>query len=166
MKFMDKTESSGKDFVKLKDKESIRGLFKGDIFEFRQHWKDNKGVVCIGHACPMCALGIKPGFRFRLNFLQIENDALVCKIFEQGWTVYLTLKSLHEGGYDLEKYWMKITRHGASKSDTTYSIVPVPNGAVTPEQEIKILAVPLMDLKHPKPESVEDVPHIDEDIPF
>lgn len=155
MKFRDKSTGGGKNFLKLKAGESVRGVFRGDPYEFRQHWTANRGVKCEGASCELCKSGDKSSFRFRLNLVIQENGALAAKVFEQGWTVYELLKALHEGDYDLEKHFMKITRHGTG-TDTSYSIVPVPNGAVSKDTDKQIAAVKLADLSHQAAEEAEE----------
>jgi hypothetical protein len=145
MKFRDSSKPAGS-FLKLKAGESVRGIFQGEPYEFKQHWVNNKSVLC-NNECELCKEGLKPSFRFRLNFLIKENASYTMKIFEQGWMVYEALKALHEGDYDLSKHLMKITRNGTG-TDTTYSIVPVPNGNLTTEQLETISKIPLLELGH------------------
>lgn len=169
MKFPEKTGS--KNLIKLKAGESVRGVFRGEPHIFRQHWVNNRSVLCSGaDTCPECKLGQKSSFRFRLNFITKENEVLVAKVFEQGWTVCEALRALNEGDYPLEKFFMKVTRHGQA-TNTTYSIIPVAGGEVTAEQEEKISKVHLNDLNNnPTPqqsEIEEDTFHADsDDIPF
>lgn len=168
MKFREKS-TGGKNFLKLKSGESIRGVFRGDIYEFRQHWdiQTKRSILCLApDICPKCQAGEKSTFRFRLNFVTKENETFVAKVFEQGWGTYECLKSLHEGDYNLETYLMKITRHG-ELTQTTYSIIPVANGALTKEQEEKISQVKLNDLSHEISKSSDEPELTDADeIPF
>jgi hypothetical protein len=113
-------------FIKLpKDGDSIRGVFRGNPFHFRQHWKNKKSTVCKGKDCPECAIGIDSVFRFRINFITFENTEYVVKVFEQSKKVYLSLKTLQEDGYNLEQTPVKITRQGVDQQ-TNYLISPVP----------------------------------------
>lgn len=147
----------GKAFIKLKDKESIQGVFRGDPHEFKNHWKENRTMLCQGTGCPICATDDKkPSFRFRLNLLVKEADKYVSKIFEQGWTVYLQLKDLH-AIYPLDKTVVKITRSGSGVSDTHYSILPLPNGAITPQAEAILAKVPLQILTHDEPRPADSL---------
>ncbi len=169
MEFKTGTDNS-KDRVKLKSGESIKGVFMGDTHEFKQHWKDGKPSLCPGETdCEKCANGDKAKFRFSLNLIIKENGTYVAKVFEQGWKVFLDLKALHEGGYHLEQYLMKITRNGSTMNDTTYSIVPVPDGKLTAAQLKEVAAVKLIQLiDEPKNKDIEKnpkVPELDE-IPF
>lgn len=165
MQFRNKSEGS-KNFLKLENGDSIRGVFRGDIYEFRQHWENGKSVFCLGDTCPICEQGKKPNFRFRLNLVVKENEAYVVKVYESGWTMYEALKALHEGDYNLENHLMKITRHGTGL-DTTYSVVPVPNGTLTNSQQDTISQLELIPLAHEtkKTEEVHDFSK-DGDIPF
>lgn len=132
MKFKELSSSGPKDFLRLKPGDEVRGVFRGDPVDFRQHWKDNRGYACPGRAtCELCQANEKSAFRFRINFVIKENGAYVAKVFEQGKAVYEALKELHKD-YNLETNTMKIKRIG-SGTETVYNIVPVPNGAVSGE---------------------------------
>jgi hypothetical protein len=165
-------ESSSNHFIKLKDGESVRGIFRGDPFEFKQHWleTEQKSFNCQGDKCPECAKGNRPKFRFRINFVVRDQDKnYVAKIFEHGSKFYKALKGLHEGGYDLERNIMSVTRQGKGTL-TTYSILPVPNGAISEIVDKAISAVKLNDLSNTKPErdpgeDADDFSNIG-DIPF
>lgn len=161
MKFSEGNKSSNKmDYLKMKAGESVRGTFRGDPHTFKMHWLNDqkKSQLCSGSGCPLCSAGDKPKFRFRLNFIMNENGAFVAKVFEQGWTVYETLKALHEGDYNLEQHVMKISRHG-SGTDTSYSIVPVPNGQLSKEQESQVAKVQLHTLTNETPtEKGDEIP--------
>lgn len=112
-------------FVKLKDKESITGIFRGETHEFFVKWTDGKSTEV-----PEGTPGSK--FRFRINFVVKEGASYVPKIFEQGQIVYEFLAGLHKE-YPLETTVCKITRKG-EKLDTTYEIMPL-RQPVTPEAE-------------------------------
>ncbi len=167
--------TSGKHFVKLKDKESIVGVFRGDPYDFRQHWVGSKSQVCTGTDCAECAKKNKAGFRFRLNFITRDpNGKFVAQIFEQGWNVYENLRSLHESDYDLERTILRITRNGVEKQ-TSYTIVPVPKHAVTDEMNQEFLKIKLHDLVNLEEDSPTQAgnggadappPHTDDDIPW
>jgi len=152
MKFREDNEQGSANFLKLKSGDSVRGVFNGEPDEFKQHWKDKKSILCPGQeSCSICMSAtddmtdeekrkFKPSFRFRLNFITKENGTYALKTFEQGWTVYTALRELSKAGYDLENHMMKITRNG-SGTDTTYSIVPVPNGQLSKEDLIQVQAI-------------------------
>lgn len=155
MKFKDLTNNSSKNLLKLKAGEEIRGVFRGDPVDYRQHWHQNRGVICPGrHKCELCNAGEKSAFRFRINFIVNENGAYVAKVFEQGRAVYEALKALHTD-YNLEKHQMKIKRLG-SGTETTYNILPVPNGNVTDELEKKLSAIPVNPLSEATEEGEDE----------
>ncbi len=168
MKFNKERTEGGKNFLKLKSGESVRGVFRGDIYEFRQHFEkaENKGYLCTeDKSCQFCNEGKKSSFRFRLNIVITENGAYSAKIYENGWGVYEMLKTLHED-YNLETHLMKITRNG-SGTDTTYSILPVPNGQLGESQTKLVSAVPLLNLEmKPKQNEETEVNYEEESIPF
>lgn len=153
MKFRDKTDGGGggKDFLKLKDKDEVRGSFRGEVTEFYSHWKAGGGVVCPGRdKCALCQSGKKEdkaSFRFRLNFItrETEGGPLVAKVFEQGWTVYETLRDLNKD-YKLEETIVKISRKGSGPKDTSYSILPIKEWMIKPDLEAKLALVPLQNL--------------------
>jgi len=132
------TTGGSVDFLKLKDKESVTGVFRGDVHEFSGIWKDGKQTVV-----PDGTAGAS--FRFRINFVTKENNELVSKIWEQGVTVYNQLKDLHTE-YNLLETIVKITRSGSGPSDTSYSILPIKKHEVTKEMEKQMSAVELKEL--------------------
>lgn len=156
-----KSSSDSKNFLKLKDRDSVTGVFRGDVHEFFVQWKDKKPVESAESA---------PGakFRFRVNFVCKENGALVSKIFEQGAVVYNLLKDLSLE-YELDSTFVKVIRNGSGMNDTTYSILPLIKQTVTPEIEKQLAAVPLQELA-PKstPETKEHHNEFDEneEVPF
>lgn len=171
MKFKVSTEDK-RDYFKLKNGQTVKGIFRGELYEFKQHWKDKKSVLCPEtEACELCKLGDKPKFRFRVNFIvRDENGAYIAKVMEQGWNFYKTLRNTNES-YDLEKNVLQITRHG-DDIHTTYAVLPVPNGAVTDKLEAELKALTLNDLSHSitadsNEEAEEQPPYpTDSDIPF
>lgn len=178
MKFKEPGEDSGLDgkaFVKLKDKEFVTGVFRGDVKEYRQHWLGSSGAPCTGDGnCPHCKGGNKSAFRFRLNLITKEDGKYLAKVFEQGWLFYQQLSALNKD-FPLEKNVVKVTRHGSSKNDTTYTVIPVPNGALTADLEKVIAAIPLNELdpfaktainETPEPGSFDEPPRATEDAPF
>lgn len=163
-----------KHFVKLKnDKDSIVGIFRGEPHLFRQHWINKRSFLCSENSeCEHCKSKNKSTFRFRINFITKENNVYVAKVFEQGFTVYGLLKSLHETDYPLEKTVLRITRSGTGQ-DTTYTILPIPKGEVTPELEKMLASVQLHDLGNLEktngsegPQGDTPPPFSEDDIPF
>lgn len=164
------TGTGSENFVRLKNGESVRGVFRGEPFTFYNHWTGKKSEPCTGPGCSFCSADSRPRFRFRLSFVVREdNGNLVPKIFEQGAKVYETLKGLHESDYNLEKTILKITRQGTGLNDTVYTILPLPGlaGTVTDEIEkrLKAIALPPID------QFPSDDPHgsqgmAEQDVPF
>jgi len=142
-----KTDGGG-DFLKLKDKESVVGVFRGEPLEYYAKWDGKKSSKCD----PTDA---KARFRFRINIVVTDGGSLKSLIWEQGPLVYKQLKAIN-ADYLLEKHFMKITRHGSTVNDTEYMVMPVPNGALTPEKEAAANAVHLQDLKAGLEETVQD----------
>jgi len=170
------TSLSGNDFILLKDKESISGVFQGNPFEFKVHWLNNRSEKCNGKNCTQCSAGNKPRFRFRLNMIVKEGDQFKAKIFENSFRVYEQLRALNESDYDLEDVFVKITRSGEG-TDTQYSILPLKNGALTDNHKKLISTVKLHNLdqfnssqaannQEKIPEEVSDSNEDFNDIPF
>jgi hypothetical protein len=160
-----KSQSGGpRNFIRLKDKESIVCVLRGEPYVFYQIWSNNKAQL-VDPDDPNAQ------FRFRMNAILKENDQLVSKIIEQGWTVYSQLKDLHQE-YDLSKTFIKITRNG-SGTQTTYSIIPMNKNKPDEKQLSK---VPLQELGHGKkgPQADDSGPNMedrpsfvdDDEIPF
>lgn len=156
----DLPDSGGANYVKLKNGESISGIFYGDIHEFWAIWRDGKpGEVPEGTP--------GAGFRFRVNFIVKEGAVYVPKILEQGKTVYQDLGALHEE-YNLEETVVKITRHGSSMNDTAYMILPLKQ-ELSAEAKAHLKTLKLNDLSgKPKSSGDNDRPFSpdDEEIPF
>lgn len=155
--------------IKLKSGESVKGIFRGDPYQFKQHWKNGRGYPCQGMDCLLCKEVDEegkpryPNFRFRVNFIISENGQWVAKVFEQGGRVYDKVEALSTE-YALDKIQVKITRYGTDKSNTNYEIVPLPRGEVTPEMEKKISEVKLNDLN--PYQATSETPDANEDEPF
>lgn len=163
MKFKPKNEDT-RNFLKLKAGETVTGIFRGELYDFRIHWADNRSTICPGpDTCEICREGNKSKFRFRVNFVVKEGEGYVAKVTEQGWTFYEVLRSLNEGDYPLEKYVMKITRHG-ERLNTTYTVIPAPSGLVSAELEKKLELVKLNDLGHITDAENEPPAHTDTDL--
>lgn len=177
MKFEARGSTDSANYLRMKDKESVKGALVGDLYTFKTHWAGNQSELCSeDNLCPKCATGDKPKFRFRVNFIVKGESGYEAKIFEQGWTVYEALRALHEGEYDLEKHLVTISRSGSGKNDTVYTITPAKNGEITPKLAAELVKVQLIDLKHKKEEAKketkdkdfvpEPVFNSDEEIPF
>ena len=159
MKFREIEEVAGaNNFLKLKDKESVVGVFAGDPREFFVKWENNKSRE-VPEGTPDAS------FRFRINFVVREGSQFVPKIWEQGVTVYRQLAELHSE-YDLTKTYMKVTRQGTG-TDTTYSLLPSKKEP-TEAERAHIKTLKLHELSGKKEASTEAPAPFDEDaeIPF
>jgi hypothetical protein len=161
MKFRkDLPDSGGKNFVKLKDKESISGIFMGDTHEFFCLWQDGKYKEV-----PEGTAGAS--FRFRINFVVKEGTVYVPKILEQGKTVYQQLSELHDE-YNLENVVIKITRSGTTKNDTTYTLLPL-RQEISEETKAYLKTVKLNELVQKSSFDTDPgpvPPGFDDEIPF
>lgn len=166
MRFRERKQASEDSlpFVKLDDGQSIEGTFTGEPYEFYQHWKDNRSVICPGKdTCEKCKEGDKGSFRFRLNLIVREGQGFTAKVFEQGAKVYEQLRDIDQEYEGLEKVAIKITRKGLQRN-TSYSIIPK---GVVPEKFMKELAkVPLRELSPRAPQENEAVEETADDLPF
>ena len=148
MKFREKSEDT-RNFVKLKSGESIQGVFRGDLYEFRMHWIDDRSVLCPeDKTCEPCNNKLQASFKFRVNFITKEGNDYSAKVLQQGWRFYQNIRALDYELKGLEHFLVKITRHGSAKNDTSYTIIPISGGPLSKEQEEKLNAVQLNDLGH------------------
>lgn len=149
MLFTPRPKGLGKDaFLKLADQEEVTGIFRGDIHTFRRHWVNNKSVECSGDACFHCKTDPEsfPSFRFRINFITSKEGQWTPKIFEGGGEIYDLLTSLDKK-FDLSKTIVEITRHGLKQS-TKYTIIPMVQTNLTPEDEKALALCGVLALKH------------------
>lgn len=166
-------ESKGNLFLKLGDGDSIKGIFKGDIYTFYAKWVTGKLVVSTGNDPDAHA-------RHKLNFITSDEGKYVAKIFEFSDPVYEQLMTLNEE-YPLEQTLLTITRKG-SKQDTRYSFIPA-RQQLTELQMDKLQGIELnvLDRDRPAkmpqaklppgyddfpPPSLDDMPHDVDEIPF
>lgn len=145
-----KGSGSGK-YLKLKDGDEVRGVFRGDPYTYYAKW-ENKSLSWSKEEQP----GYR--FRFRINFVQKVNGEYVPKVLEQGPMVYRQMAELAED-WELESTVVKLKRRGEGL-DTEYSLV-VTNDPVTDFDALK--AVELLDVEpeasKPKTEAeLEDEP--------
>lgn len=144
-------EGGGAAFLSLKDKQTAKGVFRGDCVDFYQHFRTGGGIVCPGDGCPLCAEGSKPSWKFRLNFItRDEKGQLVAKIFEQGTRTYNKLATLNEG-FPLETTLVSVTRAGDSKNNTDYTILPAQQAPLSGKALAEIDRVSLHDLNPQAP---------------
>lgn len=146
-KFRDNVDTgSGGEFIRLKDKESIYVIFMGEPYEFLSVWKDNK-YQPVPEGTP------KGKFRFRMNAIVKENDGTYSpKIFEQGATIYNTLKVLNDEYKGLETVIVKITRQGSTMNDTEYQLLPL-RQEIPATTKVALEKIKLLKLEHDTPEA-------------
>lgn len=163
MEFKKIEESNeGRKFLKIKSGESIKGVCRGEVYEFYTKWIDGKS-----HVVTKGAPGAKT--RFRINFIVKDESKFIAKIFEFGAMISNQLYEMSQD-YDLSETVIKVSRTG-SGLDTTYSVIPLKDAP--PMGEIK--KVELNMLEHAeKPHQMESsddfgpVPHDPDDgeLPF
>lgn len=146
----------GKNFLKLKDKESISGIFRGELKEFFVVWEKGGKAHEVAEGTP----GAK--FRFRVNFVIKEGAVYVPKILEQGLIVYKDLAEINKE-YDLETTVIKITRNGMG-TDTTYSLLPLLKQTLSKEAVKHLETLELLPLS--KDASVKPENKDGEGLPF
>lgn len=160
MRFKKIEEVSGsQDYIRLKDKESVVGVFVGDPYEFFSIFENKKP-----REVPEGTSGAK--FRFRLNFVVKDGTNFIPKIFENSATVYRQLDELNAEYDGLDTIYVKITRNGEGL-DTTYSILPSKNPPKK-EELAHIKTLKLHDLSVKKSDDAyKGSPfELDEEIPF
>lgn len=118
MKFRDDIESGGpSNFIKLKDKETIAGVPRGEPHECYVLW-ENKVKTEVPAGTP----GAK--FNFKINFIVKEGTSYVAKVLEGGAQIYKQLAALSKE-WDLEDTVVIIGRDGTGL-ETEYTVMPAP----------------------------------------
>ena len=164
MKFKDTPKKTNLSFLKLKDGESATGVFRGEPHEFYEIYQ--QGVVPAGTK--------GASFRFRINFITREGSSYVAKVFQNGVTVYKTLKHLNEEYEGLENVVVKVSRTGSTKDDTIYHVLPLPPKQQPSEDGWhQINDVPLQDLSDGEKKTIHEpafdpapMPDEHDEIPF
>lgn len=131
-------DGSGGLFLKLKDGESVVGVFRGEVYEFYSKWENNKSVLTT-------ADDPDGKSRFRLNFV-VKEDKFTAKIWEFGLTIYNQLADINEE-YPLQSTKVKITRRGTG-TDTIYMILPMLKEPIPAQAMKEIESLPLNILEH------------------
>jgi len=143
----ERTEES-KHIIRLKDKESIQGVFRGTLKEYYQHWfgPGTPPAICADRrTCEHCKAKVKSSYRFRANIAVPNGAGFEMKIFEGGRTIYDQLAEIATV-YDVKQHMVKLSRSGSGLNDTTYSVMPLPTGAMAGEKLAAIERLPLHDL--------------------
>jgi hypothetical protein len=149
MMFKPREKSSGfKNRLSLKDGESKVGVFRGEPFQFYQHWVNGRTFPCSLKSpagCEHCKAGNKGSWKFRINFIVLEEGQFVAKVFDGGGKLYDQIVALGKE-YDLSTYKMKISRTGTTKDNTVWSAMPAKDGAIPPSELALIEKVQLTKL--------------------
>ncbi len=161
----DRGNGGGNLFIKLKAKESVSGVFRGEPRFFCTKWIGGKSFETTDD-------DPDAKDRFRMNFVVKENGVYVAKIYEASGMTYDDLYTLEAQGYELHKTIVSITRHGDGKN-TRYTFTPLPNGVLAEGETTKLLSVSLKDLEgKSKQEAPSEGPPAtpgfdpNEDVPF
>ncbi len=133
-------------FLKIKDGEVVKGVFRGEIFEYFVKWENGKGIV----------VGPNGGgkIRFRVNIVIPDGATFKCKVFEFGMPVYDQMEMLNKAYGDLTKIKVAIARKGLAL-DTTYMLMPLVQEPLAPQVLAKIEAIPLNILDTQKKEEAK-----------
>lgn len=124
MKFSERPQSdggSGLPFLKLKDGESVFGVFKGEPLEGYLNWETKKWTP-IGEPRPQGS-----NYRFRVNFITKEGAAYIAKVWEQGSFQADNIQKTQKTAMrfmkkNIDEVVVVISRRGSGKDDTEYDI--------------------------------------------
>ena len=155
----DRPEGGGtKLFIRLKDGESIEGIFAGQPHKVFSSFKDKQVYETY-------AEGRTP--RYRVNFIVKEDGKLVPKIFETSFTTINTIKTaIDEYGKDV---LYKVKRTGAGKDNTVYHILFKSKVEAIPDIKLLDLSAkkqekPPID-NAPPPDDADMIPEVDDNVP-
>ena len=110
---MRKTKEGSSLFIRLKDGDSIEGMFAGEPHTYYSKFKDKPEYT---------AWADGRSFKFRLNFITKNDDnELEAKILTGGSTISNAILDMKEE-YGLDCIF-KIKRTGSGKDDTRYTIL-------------------------------------------
>jgi hypothetical protein len=144
--------SQAGNFLKLKDKESIRGVLAGNFHTFYIKWVSGKSIETE-------RLDPDAKVRFRCNFITPdEKGKMTVKIWEFGYTIFEQLKGINSI-YPLEETKIQIIRNGTG-TDTAYQILPLvsPKDELTHTQKSVMSGLTLYQLER-KSKSSEPIHH-------
>ncbi len=148
-----KEEGGNSMFIRLKDGDSVEGVFRGQPHTFYQSFGDRAEY-------DKWAEG--RSFKFKINFVVNEAGHLNVKIFQGGATIRDAILDAKEE-YGLDCIY-KIKRTGSTKEDTRYAVLF--KQKLTPEGIEAVNAMELKrltsDLKEPSPDGAPPP----EDNPF
>lgn len=166
MKFSAKKIPS-EDFIKFETGKPVKGLLRGEFYEFYQHWVNQKPIKCPGANCEYCKAGDKAKFTFRVNMLvKNERNEYEPKILAQGKMLYNSLRNVNSillgEGEQLEEFNISILKEGSGMNDTKYSAQALPNGQLSEAAKIAVKSVALKNLR----EEDEDEPEAKDELQF
>lgn len=129
--------AGSKNYLKIKDKESVRGVIVGEMHHFYVKWLNGKSL-------PAEMSDSEAKVRFKCNFATTdETGSLSMKIWEFPYTIFEQLKAINED-YPLDATKIKITRSGTG-TETTYQIIPLVTAkdTLTNQQALAIKGLPV-----------------------
>lgn len=132
-------ESGSKNFLKLKDGESVKVIFCGEMHHFYQKWFNGK---------PALTDNKDPDgkIRFRNNVACTDaNGEVVMKLFDFSWSVFEKIKEINEEWNGIETVKIKITRNGIG-TETEYHLTPL-REPLSPSVLNLIKSLPLLPLE-------------------
>lgn len=144
MKFRDDIDAGGPShYIKLKDKETVAGIPRGEPYECYVLW-ENK----VKSEVPAGTPGAK--FNFKINMIVKEGSGYVAKVLESGAQIYKQLAALSKE-WELEETVVIIGRDGTGL-ETEYTVMPAPPKQQPSKEALEyIKTVELHDLA-PQPE--------------
>jgi len=155
MKFRDDIDAGGpNNFVRIKDKETVAGVLRGEPYECYVLW-ENKVKTEVPQGTP----GAK--FNFKINFIMKEGSSYVAKVLEGGAQIYKQLAALSKQ-WDLEETVVIIGRDGTGL-DTEYTVMPAPPKQQPSKESLEFIQTidlnPLGAVESEKPEPKKPVNH-------
>jgi hypothetical protein len=147
-----------KNFIKLKDGESVVGVFRGEPYVFYRVFQENTEYDSWAEG---------RNFRFRINFVVNDGTDYSSKIFEGGSRLRDELISCSDE-YGLDSVY-KITRKGTGKEGTSYKILFQSKLTGKALEKIKAVSLEVLRKGGKKVAQVlddqEPPPFLDEDLP-
>ncbi len=128
-------------FLRLKDGESVNGVFVGELYEFYIKWNNGKSQI-VPQQDP------EGKRRYRCNIVVPEGTGLVCKVWEFGPMICEQLSDINEV-YALGETKIRIVRKGTG-TDTVYMLLPLLKEPLNAQQKQAIANVQL-NVLNPKP---------------
>lgn len=123
MKFKDDIDAGGpSNYIKLKDKETIAGVLRGEPYECYVLW-ENKVKTEVPKGTP----GAK--FNFKINMIVKDGSSYAAKVLEGGAQIYKQLATLSKE-WELDETVVIIGRDGTGL-ETEYTVMPAP-----PKQQV------------------------------